>query len=78
MRKLNNSGVCKTRTGYLRMADADGKMRMGKCGWGNADRKVRMEKSIKKWRLKIDASIVLCVGKVPSLDCERSLDVVGM
>ena len=23
-------GVCKTRTGYLRMADADGKMRMEK------------------------------------------------
>ena len=28
-------GVCKTRTGYLRMADADGKMRMEK----NADNK---------------------------------------
>ena len=26
-------GVCKTRTGYLRMADADGKMRIEKCGW---------------------------------------------
>ena len=25
-------GVCKTRTGCLRMADADGKMRMEKCG----------------------------------------------
>ena len=25
-------GVCKTRTGYLRMAEADGKMRMKKCG----------------------------------------------
>ena len=30
-------GVCKTRTGYLRMAD-------GGCGWENADRKMRMEK----------------------------------
>ena len=29
------SGVCKTRTGYLRMAYADGKMRMEK----NADNK---------------------------------------
>ena len=28
-------GVCKTRTGYLRMADTDGKMRMEK----NADNK---------------------------------------
>ena len=27
------TGVCKTRTGYLRRADADGKMRMEKCGW---------------------------------------------
>ena len=25
-------GVCKTRTGYLRMADADGKMQIEKCG----------------------------------------------
>ena len=25
-------GVCKTRTGYLRMADADKKMRIEKCG----------------------------------------------
>ena len=33
------SGVCKTRTGYLRMADAD-----GGCGWENADGKMRMEK----------------------------------
>ena len=30
-------GVCKTRTGYLRMAD-------GGCGWENADRKMRMQK----------------------------------
>ena len=34
------SGVCKTRTGYLRMADAD-----GGCGWENADGKMRMEKN---------------------------------
>ena len=33
-------GVCKTRTGYLRMADAD-----GGCGWENADGKMRMEKN---------------------------------
>ena len=39
-------GICKTRTGWLRMADADGgwenadgKMRMEKCGWKNADEK---------------------------------------
>ena len=30
-------GVCKPQTGYLRMADADGKMRVGKRGWKNAD-----------------------------------------
>ena len=37
----NAAGVCKTRTGYLRMADADGKMRIEKCGSGkkNADNK---------------------------------------
>ena len=34
-RCLHGKGVCKTRTGYLRMADADGKMRMEK----NADNK---------------------------------------
>ena len=32
------------RTGYLRMADADGKMRMGKCGQKNANGKMRIEK----------------------------------
>ena len=36
----NRTGVCKTRTGYLRMADAD-----GGCGWENADGKMRMEKN---------------------------------
>ena len=53
----SNSGVCKTRTGYLRMADADGKMRIEKCGWKkNADnkkvrgkkREMRMAKKEKK------------------------------
>ena len=34
---LRIPGVCKPRTGYLRMADADGKMRVGKRGWKNAD-----------------------------------------
>ena len=29
---IKRMGVCKTRTGYLRMADADGKMRIEKCG----------------------------------------------
>ena len=29
----SNHGVCKTRTLYLLMADADGKMRIEKCGW---------------------------------------------
>ena len=33
-------GVCKTRIGYLRMADADRKMRIEKCGW----KKMRMAK----------------------------------
>ena len=33
-------GVCKTRTGYLRMADAN-----GGCGWENADGKMRMEQN---------------------------------
>ena len=50
-------GVCKTRTGYLRMADADGKMRTEKCGWKRMritkkvrgkKREVRMAKKIKK------------------------------
>ena len=39
-------GVCKMRNGYLRMADADGKNRMGKFGWENAERKVRTEKKV--------------------------------
>ena len=40
-----NRGVCKTRTGYLRMADADGKMRIEKCGWKkNADNKENKKK----------------------------------
>ena len=38
--RLNSLGVCKTRTGYLRMADADRKMRIEKCGRKkNADKK---------------------------------------
>ena len=38
-------GVCKTRTRYLRMADADGKMRIEKCGWKkNADSKKSKKK----------------------------------
>ena len=36
-------GVCKTRTGYLRMADADGE---------NADRKMRMEKNADNKKIK--------------------------
>ena len=32
-------GVCKTRTGYLRLADADGKMRIEKCDGKNVDKK---------------------------------------
>ena len=38
-------GVCKMWTGYLRMADADGKMRIVKGGWKNADK-------LKKKRIK--------------------------
>ena len=38
------SGVCKTRTGYLRMADADGKMRMEKCEW----KKMRITKKVRR------------------------------
>ena len=36
-------GVCKTWTGYLRMADADGKMRIEKCRW----KKVRITKKVR-------------------------------
>ena len=35
------TGICKTRTGWLRMADADGGWRMGKCRWKNADDKIK-------------------------------------
>ena len=38
-------GVCKTRTGYLRMADADGKMRIEKCGW---KKKTRITKKLRR------------------------------
>ena len=36
-------GICKTGTGWLRMADADGGCgwRMGKCGWKNAGEKIK-------------------------------------
>ena len=37
-------GVCKTRTGYLRMVDADGKMRIEKCGW----RKMRITQTLRR------------------------------
>ena len=37
-------GVGKTRTGYLRMADADGKMRIEKCGL----KKMRITKKRKR------------------------------
>ena len=44
-RWVKGLGVCKTRTGYLRMADADGKMRIEKCGWKkNADNKKSKKK----------------------------------
>ena len=44
-------GVCKTRTGYLRMADADGKMRIEKCGWKkNEDNKKSKKKKNEKCR----------------------------
>ena len=39
------SGVCKTRTGYLRMADADGKMRIEKCGW---KKKMRIAEKVRR------------------------------
>ena len=46
-------GVCKTRTGYLRMADADGKIRIEKCGWKNADNKKSKRKNEKSgWQKK--------------------------
>ena len=38
-------GICKTRTGWLRMADADG-------GWENEDGKMRMEKCGRKNKIK--------------------------
>ena len=54
MQVVNNvapRGVYKTRTGYLRMADADGKIRIEKCGWKkNADN----EKSKKKKKRNAD------------------------
>ena len=43
-------GVCKRTTGYLRMADADGKMRIEICGWKkkNADsKKIKKKKNEK-------------------------------
>ena len=40
-------GVCKTRTGYLRMADADGKMRIEKCGQHKADGKMLINQKTK-------------------------------
>ena len=49
------TGVCKTRTGYLRMADADGKMRMEKCGWKkNSDNKKSKKEKNEKcgWQKK--------------------------
>ena len=46
-------GVCKTRTGYLRMVDADGKMRIEKYGWKkNADNK-KSKKKKKKREMRI-------------------------
>ena len=42
---LTERGVCKTRTGYLRMADADGKMRIEKCGW---KKKTRITKKLRR------------------------------
>ena len=54
--KASEMGLCKTRTGWRRMADggwrmtkcgwesADGKVRMIKCGWENEDGKMRMGK----------------------------------
>ena len=38
--KVHYRGVCKTRTGYLRMADADGKMRM--------EEKMRITKKVRR------------------------------
>ena len=38
-------GICKTRTGWLRMADADG-------GWEYGDGKMRMEKCGRKNKIK--------------------------
>ena len=49
-------GVCKTRTGYLRMADADGKMRMEKMRITKKvrgkKREMRMAKNINKQTIK--------------------------
>ena len=43
-RAATTASVCKTRTGYLRMAYADGKMRMEKCGW----KKMRTTKKVRR------------------------------
>ena len=49
---LVRTGLCKTKTGWRRMADggwrmADDKMRIVKCGWKNADNKMQMTKKLK-------------------------------
>ena len=49
-------GVCKTRTGYLRMADTDGKMRMEK---KNADSR----KSKKKKKRNVDGKKIIIIIK---------------
>ena len=47
-KRLVCAGVCKTRTGYLRMADADGKMRIEKCGWKKKTRRAKKVRRKKK------------------------------
>ena len=53
MSHLRDAGVCKTRTGYLWMTDADA----DRCGQKNADRKMRKEKIA-------DNSIIITFGYI--------------
>ena len=41
-KSTSKGGVCKTRTGYLRMADVDGKMRIEKIVNNNKNKKTQI------------------------------------
>ena len=73
----NAAGVCKTRTGYLRMANADGKMRIEKCGSGkkNADNRKRKRK---KTRNADGKKIIIIIKQTKERNLSfKSLPIVG-